>query len=181
MAPVGRQIMMGLRLARGSNLTHGPQTVRLQSGFTLLEMLVVLVIAGLLISLAALSITRNPRTEFAEEAQRLALLFESAANEAQVRAQLIAWEPTPSGYRFLIQVEKDWRVLHDDVLAPRQWRTPLNAITIRYAGGQELAERVIFSTESIDVAVTVTLYLNATQLSVASNGNGRYDVQENKI
>ena len=39
-------------------------------GFTLLEMLVVLVIAGLLVSLASLSLTRNPRTDLREEAQK---------------------------------------------------------------------------------------------------------------
>ena len=32
-------------------------------GFTLLEMMVVLVIAGLLVSLASVSLTRNPRTD----------------------------------------------------------------------------------------------------------------------
>ncbi|MBN3818736.1 prepilin-type N-terminal cleavage/methylation domain-containing protein, partial [Paraburkholderia sp. Se-20369] len=62
-------------------------------GFTLLEMLVVLVIAGLLVSLASLSLTRNPRTDLREEAQRLALLFETAGDEAQVRARPIAWLP----------------------------------------------------------------------------------------
>lgn len=181
MESVARQVMMGARLARGNSLANAPRPSCIARGFTLLEMLVVLVIAGLLISLAALSISRNPRTELAEEAQRLALLLESAANEAQVRAQSIAWEPVSGGYRFLIQVEKDWRVLRDDLFAPRQWRTQLNAIMIRYSGGQELAERVIFGTESIDIAVTVTLYSNAAQLNVVSNGNGRYEVQENKI
>src|SRR5258705_118479 len=42
------------------------------AGFTLLEMLVVLVIAGLLVSLASLTLTRNPRTDLNEEAQRRA-------------------------------------------------------------------------------------------------------------
>ena len=43
------------------------------AGFTLLEMLVVLLIAGILISLASLTLTRNPRTDLNEEAQRLAV------------------------------------------------------------------------------------------------------------
>ena len=41
---------------------------RRNAGFTLLEMLVVLVIAGLLVSLASLQLTRNPRTDLNEEA-----------------------------------------------------------------------------------------------------------------
>lgn len=72
----------------GSRRAHlGPARAR---GFTLLEMMVVLVIAGLLVSLASVSLTRNPRTDLNEQVQRLALLFESASDEAQVRARPIA-------------------------------------------------------------------------------------------
>ena len=92
-----------------------------QAGFTLLEMLVVLVIAGLLVSLASLQLTRNPRTDLNEEAQRLALLFESAGDEAQVRARPIAWQPLDGGFRFDVRTEDGWRPLRDDLLA----RAPL--------------------------------------------------------
>lgn len=60
--------------ADGGQALHGARRHRAR-GFTLLEMLVVLVIAGLLVSLASLSLTRNPRTDLREEAQRIALLF----------------------------------------------------------------------------------------------------------
>src|ERR1700738_5579124 len=82
--------------------------VRPQAGFTLLEMLVVLVIAGLLVSRASVKLTRNPRTDLNEEAQRLALLFESAGDEAQVRARPIAWQPVSGGFRFDIRTEDGW-------------------------------------------------------------------------
>src|SRR5258708_31564343 len=91
------------------------------AGFTLLEMLVVLVIAGLLVSLASLQLTRNPRTDLNEEAQRLALLFESAGDEAQVRARPIAWLPLDGGFRFDVRTEDGWRPLRDDLLGPRRW------------------------------------------------------------
>ena len=85
--------------ADGGQALHEARRHRAR-GFTLLEMLVVLVIAGLLVSLASLSLTRNPRTDLREEAQRIALLFETAGDEAQVRARPIAWQPTAHGFRF---------------------------------------------------------------------------------
>src|SRR6201995_2470759 len=91
------------------------------AGFTLLEMMVVLLIAGLLVSLTAVTMTRNPRTDLNEEAQRLALLFESAGDEAQVRARPIAWQPLDGGFRFDMRTDDGWRPLRDDLLGPRRW------------------------------------------------------------
>src|SRR6478752_8291482 len=114
---------------------------RTQAGFTLLEMLVVLVIAGLLVSLASLQLTRNPRTDLNEEAQRLALLFESAGDEAQVRARPIAWQPFDGGFRFDLRTEDGWRPLRDDLLKPRQWEGGVTGVTIDYPGSSSQASR----------------------------------------
>ncbi|PNX18588.1 type II secretion system protein GspH, partial [Burkholderia pseudomallei] len=53
-------------------------------GFSLPETRVVLGIAGILVSVASLTLRRNPRTALREEAPRIALLFETAGDEAQV-------------------------------------------------------------------------------------------------
>ena len=75
------------------NIRHPRTARRAAAGFTLLEMLVVLVIAGLLVAVVTLAPSRNRRTDLAEEAQRLANLLESAGDEAQVRSMPIAWQP----------------------------------------------------------------------------------------
>ena len=147
-------------------------------GFTLLEMLVVLVIAGLLVSLASISLTRNPRTDLAEEAQRLALLFESASDEAQVRARPIAWQPVAGGYRFDIRTDEGWRVLlRDDLLRERKWEGGVTDVSIDYPGSDERPERVVFGVESIGQAVTVTLYSAVGRATIVGTGNGRYEVR----
>ncbi|CAB3703007.1 hypothetical protein LMG22037_03608 [Paraburkholderia phenoliruptrix] len=147
-----------------------------QTGFTLLEMMVVLVIAGLLVSLTALTMTRNPRTDLNEEAQRLALLFESAGDEAQVRAHPIAWQPLDGGFRFDMRTEDGWRPLRDDLLKPRQWEGGVTGVTIDYPGSSSQASRVVFGTEAIDVPVRVTLFSAVGRATIVGTGNGRYEV-----
>ncbi|WJF90313.1 GspH/FimT family pseudopilin [Paraburkholderia bonniea] len=147
------------------------------AGFTLLEMLVVLVIAGLLISLASLTLTRNPRTDLNEEAQRLALLFESAGDEAQVRARPVAWQPVDGGFRFDIRTSDGWRPLRDDLLGPRRWEGGVTSVSINYPGSDTSAQRVVFGTESIDVPVQVTLFAAVGHATITGTGNGRYEVR----
>ncbi|WP_323119278.1 GspH/FimT family pseudopilin [Burkholderia alba] len=146
-------------------------------GFTLLEMLVVLVIAGLLVSLASLSMRRNPRTDLREEAQRLALLFETAGDEAQVRARPIAWQPTERGFSFDVRTADGWRPLRDDLLRPRGWDGGVTGAAIDYPGSDTQPARIVFGTESIDTPVRVTLYSAVGSAVIVGTGNGRYEVR----
>lgn len=97
------------------------------AGFTLLELLVVLLIIGITLSFAMLSIgDRTRERSVEEEAQRLAARLMLAEQEAILQAKEIALQPTREGYQFLAleytSANKDgeWRVLEDDVLRPRR-------------------------------------------------------------
>jgi len=149
------------------------------AGFTLLEMLVVLLIAGILISLASLTLSRNPRTDLNEEAQRLALLFQSADDEAQVRSRPIAWQPVEGGFRFDIRTDDGWRPLRDDLLGPRRWDGGVTGVSIRWpgAGDDTRASRIVFGTEAVDVPVEVTLFSAVGSVTIVGTGNGRFEVQ----
>jgi general secretion pathway protein H len=167
----------GLRKASCSRVRGGARPAR-EAGFTLLEMLVVLVIAGLLVSLASISLTRNPRTDLREEAQRLALLFESASDEAQVRARPIAWEPVAGGFRFDVRTEDGWRPLQrDQLLRERQWEGGVTDVSIDYPGSDLHPDRLVFGAESIGAAVTITLYSAVGRATIVGTGNGRYEVR----
>lgn len=158
-------------------LRAGERGARRQRGFTLLEMMVVLVIAGLLVSLASLSLNRNPRTDLNEEAQRLALLFETAGDEAQVRARPIAWQPLDDGFRFDVRTEDGWRPLRDDLLGQRRWEGGVTGVAIDYPGSDTHPNRIVFGTESIDTPVQVTLFSSVGRATIVGTGNGRYEVR----
>jgi general secretion pathway protein H len=176
--------------ARGSSVVRrqvfrlrGGQMIRrvsphLCAGFTLLEMLVVLLIAGLLITVVALAPTRNRRTDLAEEAQRLATMLESADDQAQVRSASIAWEPIAGGYRFDQRGEDGtWRPISDEVLGPHRWGAEVTNVSIRYTGSGNATQRIVFGDESIEVPVTVTLDSDGVRLQVVGAGIGSFVVR----
>ena len=64
--------------------SRGRSGVARTRGFTLLEMMVVLVIAGLLVSLASISFTRNPHTDLTSRRSGLPCCSNRRPDEAQV-------------------------------------------------------------------------------------------------
>ncbi len=92
------------------------------AGFTLVEVLVVVLIVGLLASLAVLSLGGR-RDPAAEEARRLAALLDLAAREAVLQGRELAVELDPGGYRFLTLEAGRWVPLAGDPLL-RERRLP---------------------------------------------------------
>jgi general secretion pathway protein H len=167
-----------LTSVRGNSGGRAFAARRNASGFTLIEMLVVLLIAGLMIAMVALAPSRNRRTDLAEEAQRLATLLESADDEAQVRSASIAWQPMDGGYRFLQRSESGaWHPLVDDLLGPHRWGADVTGVSVRYTGGNSIA-RVVFGDESIDTPVTITLSSGDDRLQVVGTGIGNFAVRK---
>jgi general secretion pathway protein H len=93
----------------------------LMRGFTLLEMMVVLVVASIMLSVATLSLMPNAQSVLREESQRLAFLMENGAMSSQAGGQPLAWSGTGNSYRFWKQTkEGEWvRIERDNLLHPR--------------------------------------------------------------
>jgi len=152
---------------------------RRQRGFTLIEMLVVLMIAGLLLAFVTLVPSSNRRSALSEDAQRLAAMLESASDEAQIRSASIAWQPDRGGYRFYQRgANGAWLPLADDMLGPQRWGAAVSAVSIRYAGSGETIPRVILADESIDLPVTVTLRSGNLEVQVIGTGIGSFEVKQ---
>jgi general secretion pathway protein H len=69
-------------------------------GFTLIELMVVLVIVALGTALAALALPDSQNTALTREAERLAALLESARAQSRAAGVPVRWRPTPGGFAF---------------------------------------------------------------------------------
>ncbi len=146
------------------------------AAFTLLEMMIVLVIAGIIASAATLTLSRNPHRDLHEEANRLALLFESADDEAQLRDEPLAWKANADGFQFFVERDNVWRPLADALYAPHRWSTPISSVAIRYADNSQNADQLEFGVEAINAPTLVTLYSPLGHIGIASAGDGRFAV-----
>ncbi|MEQ6340860.1 MAG: type II secretion system minor pseudopilin GspH [Gammaproteobacteria bacterium] len=91
------------------------------NGFTLLEILVVIVIIGIILSFASLSIGRSTDRVVEEESRRLAGLITLAAQEAVMQSRELAVQFTPGGYEFVVFDKDQWRrITGDDTLRARR-------------------------------------------------------------
>jgi len=90
---------------------------RHSAGFTLLELMVVLVLIGIITSFAVLSLRGDNISELMEqETRRLATLLELAGDEAVLRGEELAVNFTEDGYEFLVREEGRWQASKDDEL-----------------------------------------------------------------
>jgi general secretion pathway protein H len=88
-----------------------------QKGFTLVELLVVLVVIGITLGVTMVQLMPDNRAVLRQEAQRLALLLENAELEAQSSGRSLAWSGEASHYRFWKKNDyNEWIRIEDNTL-----------------------------------------------------------------
>lgn len=93
-------------------------------GFTLIEIMIVMVIISIIMSLAVLSINLNQSSILDDEIQRLQSLTSMASEEAVLQGEEIAVELHSNGYQFLRLLQSDdaWQwspITEDKLFRPR--------------------------------------------------------------
>ena len=144
-------------------------------GFTLIEMLVVLMIMGLFVGLVSAITRPDDRAVLRLEAERLSQLLDFAAAEAQLTGKSIAWTADGSGYRFWRGGDdSNWSEIRDSELLRARTLPPGVAISgfrvesMRPQG----AMRLEFAPEGSSLAFTIGLSLGAERYRVAGSPVG---------
>jgi len=89
--------------------------IRTRSGFTLIEMLVVLIIIGIVVTSVTLSIRTDDRGEKMEtEMRRIQALLKLASEEAVMQDEDIALRVSQDSYSFEVLSDKGWQPITDD-------------------------------------------------------------------
>ena len=150
-----------------------------QRGFTLLELLVVLVIVGIMLGFVTLNAMPSQRQALQNEAQRIALLLQLARDEAIVRNRPVAFEVDQYRYRFWIRNENNvWQLIEkDDMLREREFkRAPVNLAIDPPMMDQNNMLRIVFGREPVDKPFVLSLSLGESSVAISADGIGNFTV-----
>lgn len=152
-----------------------------ERGFTLVEVLVVLVIVAIAASMVSLSIGKRDNG-LRTDAQRLADAFTVAQSEARSDGRSIRWLAGDTGWSFEragrppgpsaqenVVVPVD-RLEGDDMLRPQTWRA--GAVQLRLTPDRPL----VFNTEWVADPITLTLHAGDATVTLQRDAAGRYEI-----
>ncbi len=163
-----------------------------ERGYTLVELLVVLVVLGILLGLVSLSIVPDPRARLQRDAERLETLFALAAEEAQLSARPIAWRGDENGYAFYRRDRDQWVPFVDDAqFKARRWdvvpvRLTLAASDVArwaptrgggFGGVDDGSTALNFPRDGLQVAFELTIEADGRTVVLRGDGGGRYRVE----
>lgn len=151
-----------------------------ECGFTLLELMVVLLIVGISLGLVTPHFMKNDDDVLKEESMRLVALMEYAADSASSRGLWLAWSPTASGYRFLQRDEDKniWQpITTDEVLRERQLP---EGMRLGSASRQQAAatanSMIVLSPSGIQSPFRIELAIGKIKRVVSGNLLGKVEV-----
>lgn len=177
------------RFASPSSRSHSPQpstlSARPSHGFTLIEILVVVVIVGVLAVALTLAVAGNAERQLADEAERFRALLAHACGQAELSGREIGAVLDANGYAFRRLDGSEWRELAEGELRARRWPNALRLALERGGRPLELAtperpapQLVCFSSgELTPFVLTLSLGDAPQRYRVVGNDSGSVKVE----
>lgn len=127
------------------------------AGFTLLELLLVIALAGILLATVTLSVAPDERAELERDARRVGDLLAIAAEESRLRNRRIVWEADLAGFRFVLDDGSARTLIVDDeLLRERRWSRPLTRLARSDPRTPERSEQVVLAAGADPLRIAVT-------------------------
>ena len=142
-------------------------------GFTLIELAVVMLLLVIVLAMVGLNAGDQDADAVRNESERLALLLQTAQQEAILQGEVIAVELSAEGYQFAkLNDKNEFQALsQDDVLRARQM--PEGVILQHAEGGGETKNAdIVFMPSGESTAFTITFSRGKAQWRVEGKANG---------
>ena len=138
------------------------------TGFTLIELMVVVAIIAIAAAVSSLALRDPSATRLEHEAARLAALLESARTEARASGLAVRWEPRPAAS----EAPEDFQFigLPPSEKLPQHWLS--EGVRAEVTG----ARAVVLGPEPLIGAQRIVLSLDTRQLVLATDGLGPFSV-----
>ncbi len=146
-------------------------------GFTLLELLIVMLIMGVVLGAVGLNAAQTNNQILQQDVQRLAALMQLARDEAIVKNRLIAVELDANRYRFFIKNDNGWQVLQDDVLRERIFKLSPIEFSLLNGDSHISSWRLVFGRDPVDQPFVLALQYAQDTYSINADGIGHFRVE----
>lgn len=146
-------------------------------GFTLLELLVVLVVIGIAAGLVTVKAMPDDKRLLTVEAERLSQLLFIAQEDASLRSKRLAWQASDAGFGFYELTEDGAKpITSEDLLRIRTWGLP-GVKTRIFVDGSE-RRRLEFLPQPGTQSVIIQLRKDTAQVQLNRSLGGRYNIAQ---